>query len=696
MHKTILTLNQAQLRDPTISLSREWLVTNGIGGYASASLAGANTRRYHGLLVAALDAPLGRSVLLSKLEETLFIGAETDNARAFELSANVYPGALHPQGFQWLTCWTAYPAPRWQWSPEPGVRFEKTVFMPQGQNTVCVAYTLQELPKGQTARLTLNPLLAWKDYHSQMRAGNAPSEIIWQSNGAALLLRLPGVPGVTSGPFPLRLSLCAEGGTPFPDAQFEPRPDWYYRFQHPREQERGLDSEEDLFTPGLLAVNLRAGETVYVIATVEMESGTAPRQLWQAHAQRQNLLVKQIGLEDDFAQQLALAADAFVIQVPGRRTTLMAGYPWFSDWGRDTMIALPGLCCTTHRHEIAREILLSFAMHASQGMLPNRFPDRGEHPEYNTVDATLWYFNAIYHYVRESGDLALVSDRLWGLLEEIIAWHRRGTRYRIRLDTADYLLYAGEPGVQLTWMDAKVGDWVMTPRIGKPVEINALWHNALRIMAHFAEQLDRSHSAAYYRELAEQVAASFLARFPRQDGQGLYDVLDTPPTSAPDASIRPNQVFAVSLPFAPIPATHPVAKSMMEVVQTDLYTKVGLRTLSPRDPAYRPRYEGDPWHRDGAYHQGTVWPWLLGSFVEAYHKVYGARMEALALLRPLQAALTAYGMGSLAEVYDAEEPRRPNGCIAQAWSVAETLRVWKNLLTSEAGTALGPFQATRL
>jgi predicted glycogen debranching enzyme len=345
------------------------------------------------------------------------------------------------------------------------------------------------------------------------------------------------------------------------------------------------------------------------------------------------------------------------------------------------MIALPGLCLTTQRPDVAREILLSFADYVNGGMLPNRFPDAGQAPEYNTVDATLWYFVAIWRYVAATGDLDLLRTRLWPVLEEIVARHRQGTRYNIHVDGADHLLYAGQSGVQLTWMDAKVGDWVVTPRIGKPVEVNALWCNALRTMADFAQRLGHVEEAQTYSADAQQTAGSFVARFVRPDGHGLYDVLDMPEGGQPDAAIRPNQVFALSLPFAPVAPAAPVAQAILSTVREELLTPCGLRTLSPNDPGYRARYEGGPTARDGAYHQGTVWPWLLGPYAEAYHKVTGDRDGALALLRPLQDQLSVYGIGTLAEVYDGSAPQRPNGCIAQAWSVAETLRVWTLIST---------------
>ena len=653
------------------ALRLEWLVTNGIGGYASASLSGANTRRYHGLLVAALNAPLGRSVLLSRFNETLTLKTP-ETTRYFPLSTNFYPDAIQPQGYQAIESWQDKPAPRWVYSPAPGLRLQKTVWMAQGKNATYISYELLEAPLNSTVALDLVPLLAWKDYHSEMHAGAIPQAITWENS--RLRLMLPGVWRVTEGAFPLTLSVTDEDGMEFEGAEFSALPEWYYRFQHPRERERGQDFEEDLFTPGTLEVKLSVGDTVVIAATVNDESAESPMDSWRSLLARQTEQTQAVG-GDPFTQALALSAADFRVSVPGRRSTLIAGYPWFADWGRDTMIALPGICLTTGQTDAAREILLSFAGVVSEGMLPNRFPDAGETPEYNTVDATLWYFLAIYRYIQATGDLDTLKNSLWPVLEGIITSHFAGTRYNIHVDMADGLLYAGQAGVQLTWMDAKVGDWVVTPRIGKPVEINALWANALATMADFAAQLGDAKKTEYYAGLTQKTVESFRARFPRTDGRGLYDVLDAPPDSVSDIAVRPNQIFAVSLPFAPLDANSPEAAAVIQIVTDELLTPVGLRTLSPHDPAYRPRYEGDQRQRDGAYHQGTAWPWLLGPFAEAHYKVKQDKAAALALLLPLQTPLREYGMGSLAEVYDGDAPQRPNGCIAQAWSVGETLRV---------------------
>ena len=679
-------ISPESLQNPEYSLAREWLVTNRIGGYASSTLAGANTRRYHGLLVAAMHPPLGRAVLLSKIEESMeIIDPNGVPSPTFGLSANIYPGAIYPQGYQHLVSWGDSPCPTWVWEPMPGALLQKKIWMEEGQNATYLSYTLLKAPEAATAVLHLAPLLAWKDYHSEMHAEdntpslqwNPPTQQAAHNSGdpmGVLSVRIPPFAGITNETTSLNLHLTDENGLPGASVVFSHQAYWYYHFQHPREMERGQDCDEDLYSLGMFTANLRVGETLTMIATLESEPPLSPKASYEKLISNRESLLKNVKKSDEFEKQLTIASDQFLIQVPKGRSTIIAGYPWFSDWGRDTMIALPGLCLATGRVGIAKEILLSFAPFIDQGMLPNRFPDVGERPEYNTVDATLWYFIAIYRYVEATVDIKTL-ETLWQALQEIVKCHRVGTRYNIHVDT-DSLLYAGQPGVQLTWMDAKVGDWVVTPRIGKPVEINALWYNVLKIMAHFALLLKKPDADSYETQ-AQMTSAIFQARFSRPDGLGLYDLIDN--SSQQDDSIRPNQIFALSLPFPVVDPASETAKSILSVVEKHLLTRVGLRTLSLEDPAYRPRYEGDSWSRDGAYHQGTIWPWLLGSYAEAHYRVWHRHQEALSLLQPLQKEMANYGMGSLAEIYDGSEPHRPNGCFAQAWSVGETLRVWKRL-----------------
>jgi len=593
------------------------------------------TRRYHGLLVA------NARVLLTKIEETLVVAG-----RRYELSTNRYPGAVHPQGYTCLKEFRRSPFPTFFFECD-GARLEKTVFLVHGEDTVVVRYTA-----GQDCELELRPLVAFRDYHSLTHENTALSAAVDIAPGLVTVAPYPGLPA---------LYLAHAGG------RVDPRGCWYRNFEYDRERERGLDFQEDLFQPYTLTLNLAKDQTAAILAS------TAPRNAESAEALRQSEIARRNALGPD---SLHRAGDQFLVQRAGR-STIIAGYHWFTDWGRDTMISLPGLTLSPGKLETARAILLSFASVTDRGMLPNRFPDSGGAPEYNTADATLWYFEAVRAYTARSGDFDLVRDRLYAVLADIVSWHERGTRFGIRMD-ADGLLHAGEPGTQLTWMDAKVGDWVVTPRVGKPVEIQALWYNALRTMEHFAGRLGHPTARARYASLAGRAAAAF-ARFWNGPSACLYDVLS--PAQA-DSSIRPNQIFAVSLFHSMLPPDR--AAAVVEAVLQHLLTPFGLRTLAPSHPQYRGRYQGGPLSRDGAYHQGTVWPWLLGPFIEAWLKVHAgsaeAREQAARWLAPLLQYLDAEGEGQLPEVFDGDPPHRAGGAIAQAWSVAELLRV-RQMLT---------------
>ena len=638
---------------------REWLVTNGLGGYGMGSLAGANTRRYHGLLVPAFSPPLGRAVLLSKLEEEVRV-----EDQLYQLSANKYPSVVQPQGFRHLTRFDTRPVPIFTYIfHEETVVLEKRIWMAHGKNTVYVQYTLVKAP--EPVRLALLPLLAYKDYHTeQHRWDGFTADLVAEPTG-----RLQFTAYATAHPLFLETQ---------PPLAFDDHSGWFYNFEHPREQERGLEFTEDLYSPGRFAGVLSPGQTVTLVATVETELPAAPEAALKAETERQATLLRraEVAADDTAHTALVLAADQFVVEKSDAvaRATILAGYPWFTDWGRDTMIALPGLCLSTGRQDIAREILTSFAAAVKDGLLPNRFTDGGDGAEYNTVDASLWFFQAVYAYAEASGDWAFAVETMLPVLETVLQAHIQGTHYGIGVDPADGLLRAGELGVQLTWMDAKVGDWVVTPRTGKPVEINALWHNALCITEALAARAGRDALAGDCRTRAAQVKESFGKAFWNEDAHGLYDVIA--PDGTPDGSLRPNQIFAVSLPFPVIEGTQ--ALEVVTLVESALLTPWGLRTLAPGSPDFHARYgPGDPAARDGAYHQGTVWPWLLGAFAEAHLKVHGDKAKTRALLNTLLTeGFARYGVGSLGEVFDAEAPYAPNGCPAQAWSIGEILRAY--------------------
>jgi predicted glycogen debranching enzyme len=663
-----LTLGQAELLPFENGAGREWLSANGTGSFASGSVAGANTRRYHGLLVAALAPPLGRMTLLAKLDESVSVHGER-----FDFSTNRYPdGVIYPDGWRHVESFTSWPVPTWTLRCGSGEKNDtvvtKRVFLARGKNTVYVSYTLVAAPA--PVQITLTPLVAWKDYHALMHPWPDFPHAQGASDHGWRVQATPDAPV---------LRLIA------PSATWSAAGWWHERVTLEREIERGFPGEEDLYCPALATLTLsRPGQSAAFVATIEDdEPEEAPRVLDEI-ARHQDALVRAAGrvAENETGRDLVCAADQFVVRMPEsdgakKRTTILAGYPWFTDWGRDTMIALPGLCLTTGRADMAREILESFAGVVSEGMIPNRFPDQGETPDYNTADATLWFVHACDRYVAATGDAAFRS-RWLPTLKAILADHAWGTRYNIHVDPADGLLYAFAPGAQLTWMDAKVGNWVVTPRGGKPVEINALFLNALCVAADWSRAAGETGDASAYDALAERARSAFLSRFVRPDGRGLFDVINTNDTA--DATIRPNQIIAAALPYSPL--NDDQVRAVVETVQAELLTPYGLRTLSPHDPAYRPRYEGGPAERDGAYHQGTVWPWLLGPFVDAFRRVHGnneaTNVAVRDLLAPLVASLSDYGVGGIAEVYDAEPAQRANGCPWQAWSVAEVLRAWSS------------------
>jgi predicted glycogen debranching enzyme len=648
-------LDESVCRNLELASRREWLETNGIGGYASSTIAGLNTRRYHGLLVAAAKPPVGRMVLLSKLEETLIL-----DARRIDLSCNRYPGVIHPQGQQYLKEFRQDPFPIFVYHVD-GFELEKSVFLVHGENTAVIQYELRG-PATGACTLELRPLIAFRDYHSTTHENGAINGGISVSPGLVECQPYSGLP---------KLALAHTA------AQVQPVGDWYRNFEYSVERERGLDFREDLFNPLLLSFDLRRNARPAVIASTQPHESAAAAGLRDAEIARRRKIVAAAPSEERFVQTLVQAADQFFVS-RGALRSVIAGYHWFSDWGRDTMIALPGLALVTKRYHDARSILLAFASSADRGMLPNRFPDAGEAPEYNTVDATLWFFEAVRALAAHTGDYEFVRTQLYRVMTGIIAWHERGTRYGIHADR-DGLLAAGEAGVQLTWMDAKVGDWVVTPRRGKPVEVQALWYNALRVMQNLGQKFGEPSHSEHYRELADRAFASFTPLFWNEAAGCLYDVVDG---ERRDAAIRPNQIFAVSLFHKILPREK--AKNVLEVVQRDLLTPYGLRSLAPSDPHYRGRYQGDPLSRDGAYHQGTVWPWLLGPFLTAYREVNDrspeSRTQAALWIAELRRYIDDEGLGQLPEVFDGDAPQRAGGCIAQAWSVGELLRsYWEDV-----------------
>ena len=649
----------------------EWLVTDGLGGFASGTVGGAHTRRYHGLLVAALAPPAQRTLLLSRLEETLAAGDQT-----YPLSTNEFAdGTIAPEGFRYLAHFGLQDGvPVWRYmprGPSGDLELEKRVWMP-GPHTTAVAYTLRRAPA--PARLDLVPLCAYRDMHHHT-TGSESWHFDVARTTAGLTVR------AFDGATPYHLLVDVPPGREW---AFEEPGAWWWRFLHRAERARGQDDQEDLYAAGTIRCPLGQGESLVVLVTTE-----PPERVLATLPQVRRTLTPaahQAPADDEFGAQLRRAAGQFLVARPApgeaptfhpdgspAAQTVIAGYHWFGDWGRDTMIALPGLAEATGRWQEAADILRTFARYVDKGMLPNRFPDSGApltEADYNTADATLWYFRAI-----DAVDQRLrggLVEELLPVLQEIVDWHVRGTRFGIEVDPQDGLLRIGNG--QLTWMDAQIGDWIVTPRDGKPVELAALWHHALVLIERWGIRLGHPALAERCAGLRARAAENFGRRYWYDAGGYLYDVVDGPPGD--DHSLRPNQIIAAALMDCPITPTQ--RRAVVDVVVQQLWTPRGLRTLSPADPRYVGRYAGDQRTRDAAYHEGAAWPWLLGPLVDAHLLVYDDPAAAQRLVAPMRDHLLAEaGCGSISELFDGDAPFTPGGCIAQAWSVAEVFRAWQ-------------------
>ncbi len=683
-----------------IAKSREWLVTNGIGGYASGTIAGILTRRYHGLLVGALKPPVARTLLLTKLDETV-----NYNGQFYDLSTNRWAdGAVAPQGYLNIESFHLEgTTPVWNFAFADGL-LEKRIWMQQGENTTYIRYSFKR--GSQSLNLSLKALVNYRDYHGGTHVTNNSLGKIEKITDRDLEIKV----------FPDTASfyLSAIAGNQADNFSWAIDNTWYQNFALVVEKYRGLDETEDHLLAATGNIPLKPGDSITIVASTHRgqgSSGQTPRPKGYRFAYRRKTFIPEWGQGNadqergageqgkkkrdkelidlfysqnklqtapEWIEQLVLGADRFIVDRPltdnPEGKTIIAGYPWFTDWGRDTMISLPGLTISTGRYDIAKTILRTFAKYIDKGMLPNVFPDAGETPHYNTVDATLWYFEAIRAYYAATEDRELLVE-LFPLLAEIIDWHIKGTRYNIKMDD-DGLLYAGEDGVQLTWMDAKVGDWVVTPRIGKPVEVNALWYNALVCMNYFSDIL--GESGTKYQEIVE-VVRSHCSKFWYEEGGYCYDVIDSPLGN--DPSFRPNQIFAVSLPSMDLgewhsPLRESQQKMVVDKVGQKLLTSYGLRSLSSEHPDYVGIYGGNQLQRDGSYHQGTTWGWLIGHFIQAHLKVYQNPELACSFLLPMANHLQDGCIGSISEIFDGDAPFNPRGCFAQAWSVAEVLRSW--------------------
>ncbi len=656
-------------------LNREWLVTNGLGGYASGTVSGAVTRRYHGLLIAALPGPLGRIVMWSHVSEFLRFSNDDVVSLGAEERAG---GQLDLKSADYLTEFRLEDGlPVWIYHVREVV-VEKRVLLPHLQNTVHVSY--QVISKGVPPRLELRPAFHFRHHESPVDTDLAAPYKLTAVDGryeiAAAHRKLP----------PLRMQLHGR------ESAFTIAPSKIPQVVYRIEQQRGYAYEGELWSPGFFRVDLTERSTATLVGSTEpwdIIDVLGPEDVLAAERERRARLLHVAipKARQSFPAELFFAADQFVITPAGRFEeaarahaagdevrTVIAGYHWFTDWGRDTMISLEGLTLITGRWLEAGYILRTFAHYVRDGLIPNMFPDGAKEGKYNTADATLWFFHALGRYLEWTADRTTLKILL-PMLIDIAEHHLRGTKFNIHVDPHDGLLVQGEEGYQLTWMDAKMGDCVVTPRGGKAVEINALWYNALCLLANWLRENGDETSAQHYEQHAERARVSFNNRFWFSDGGYLYDVVDVNGGSNNDSSCRPNQLFAISL-------DHPVLDAerwslVLDVVEKKLVTPVGLRTLSPDNPDYKPIYSGDLRSRDGAYHQGTVWAWLIGPFIDAWLKVHPHdRAAARKFLEIFPVHLSDDGIGTISEVFDAREPHMAGGCIAQAWSVAEVLRAW--------------------
>lgn len=649
----------------------EWLETDGLGGFAMGTASGVRTRRYHGLLLTATTPPTGRVMLVSGFD------AWVDSATGpCAITSQVYRGDVrHPDGVSRLESFDWQPWPRWKIRLPDGAALEQELFVPRSTSAVCLRW---HATGASEIRLRVRPFLAARDYHGLQHENGAfrfDAELTSLSELSSAERRLEsrvvwrpynGLPAIVS----------------WANAEYRHEPEWYRQFLYAHEAERGLDCLEDLASPGVLTWDLSRGDAVWLLTTDAHESALRGSRTEPLLAAVMCARERERTRRERFPTSLHRAASDYIVARDSGQT-MIAGYPWFTDWGRDTFIALRGLCLATGDRSTAESILLRWAQTVSEGMLPNRFPDHGEQPEFNSVDASLWFVIVVHEFLRQGSVSPATAAALRQATHDILSGYAAGTRFGIRLDN-DGLIAAGEPGVQLTWMDAKVGDWVVTPRIGKPVEIQALWLNALWLDSLDAEQSGRAAPLARWRSEFQRGLDSFRERFWNADRACLFDVIDVDHHRGTiDASFRPNQIFAAGgLPFTLL--TPERARHVVDAVAARLWTPLGLRTLAPGSPGYQGRYTGSVWQRDAAYHQGTVWPWLIGPFVEAWLKTredpIAAKTEAWRqFVEPLLAHRYQAGLGHVSEIADGDAPHLPRGCPFQAWSVGELLRLWQTL-----------------
>ncbi len=630
-------------------LSGEWLETNGIGGYASSTVINCHTRKYHGLLVAKLQDPSGKFVLLSNLEDSIKI-----NKEEFSFSSHKYPGVIYPGGYKNLKEFSVIENPAFSYSFGKS-QIKKEILLVQKENTVLIKYS--GIKKGEKAILRIKPLLAFRDFHSLSR-----------KNSSLQVQTSPCKKGFSVSPYHGMPALYIQLNRTF---QFQTSPDWYKNFEYIAEKKRGFDFHEDLFTPGVIEFDLKVGEDIFVSASLQ-EQKESPLKKWNREISRRRTRNKKL-IGNPFQKTLQQAADQFIVEDQHGKKSIIAGYPWFLEWGRDAMIALPGLTLYSGREKECLEILKTFAKHEKEGVIPNFIGNTPETTAYNSADAGLWFAWAIQKYLEKTEDYKSVKKFLWPTLKKILLHYKKGTLFNIKM-LENGLLRTGTKDTQVTWMDATAYGKPVTPRDGCPVEINALWYN----LVCFVDELGRRFNDNISREteiLMDKISLSFNKHFWITKKNYLADVYKE--DGGLDTSLRPNQIFAVSLPFSLLSGER--AQSVLKIIEQELLTARGLRTLSPQNKDYHASYEGSSGERDSAYHNGTVWPWLIGHLGEALLKVSSDKEKAALklekILQQFEDHLKEAGLFSVSEIFDGNSPHQPRGCISQAWSVAEILRL---------------------
>ena len=633
------------------ALRREWLDTNGLGGYASSTILHCHTRKYHGLLVAALKEPPGRFVLLSKIETTI-----QSERREFHLSTNKYPGVFDPKGHKYVEEFTQGLVPTTTYRIGDVV-ISKSVMMVHGENTVLIRHSLKQGKR--TIPFRFKPLLAYRDIHSLMHENMSIQVKTYTEKNGFKVEPYQGMP-------PLYIYTSRK-------SEFLPGPDWYRDLEYLKERRRGYEYQEDLFSPGIFEATVTRGSDLIIAASTEPQKSANLEKIFKREKERRRMEFYRFADQEDRLQDLKYLADQFIIRNRYGERSIIAGYHWFGEWGRDTMISIPGLTFCCGRMDEGADILKTYAEREQDGLIPNFIGEKDDASAYNSADASLWFFWAIQEYLKQGGDPSAVRKHLWKAMQNIVWSVLFSTNPCLKLHD-NGLISCGNENTQLTWMDAEVNGKPVTPRHGFAVEINALWYNAVRFIAELSSEYGEEQEEL--DSVAGKIQDSFMSVFWNEEGRYLYDVVRN---GFRDDSVRPNQIFAVSLPFSPVPAAQ--QNDIVERVCSELLTPYGLRTLSPAHPEFKAAYEGNQENRDSAYHQGTVWPWLTGHFGEAYLKVADGRDKACGFLREhLQPLLEEFpdnfGIAGIPEIYNATPPYKPKGCIHQAWSVAEVIRLY--------------------